>query len=176
MRSLLVLLLLTSSACTGTSAATDAGSRQDASARADSGPRDGGNSDGGGGDAGYDAYIPFPPPPPPPCDAMSVFMGDPTMSVEVGLFDASSLFVPVADGATMPTQWGVQGGTMIIPVIALDASLPQASLCARVELVNRPDPAFPDNAGELAGFAGLTFDVMFVRREGRLISDGIQDQ
>ncbi len=66
-------------------------------------------------------------------------------------------FVPYEAGGDATYVFGFQGGVMIQPVVDLPAERVGDEPCVTVTFRHRPDPAYPDDAGELEFFDQTVF-------------------
>ncbi len=101
---------------------------------------------------------------------------EPLEGLEVGSF-VDGVFVPWRDGDDVTYLFGFQGGAMIQPVVRVPASM-AGDGCARVDVENARDEAFPDApAGELDEFGSARFLQLFQRDgEEHVIVGPLDDQ
>jgi hypothetical protein len=89
---------------------------------------------------------------------------------------ADDRFVAWEDGQEVDWVYGSQGGTMIQPVLSLDAEAAGYASEAQLTLSNAPDPAFPGAGGELDSFSGGTENISLEQQGAVLLSEPIDDQ
>ncbi|MFK7985510.1 MAG: hypothetical protein AB8I08_05725 [Sandaracinaceae bacterium] len=86
------------------------------------------------------------------CREVAYATGAPTSTLDVGEMREGE-YVPYADGGQATLVFGFQGGVMIEPVVRVPTEEIGASDCVQIVVRNRPDPAYPDLAGELGRFS-----------------------
>ncbi len=83
--------------------------------------------------------------------------------------------VTITDGATIPWEYGFQGGTMIRPqIVVADGAM--AGELVEVTLSHDADPADPDTLGQAADFPTFTVSEHLREEEGRLVAGPFDDQ
>ena len=94
---------------------------------------------------------PCPPPSCTPPESTRGGEGDALGELAIGEMRDGGFREYVADGDATYV-WGFQGGTMIQPVIEVPIDLAREGDCVEITLEHRPDPRYPDEAGEIESF------------------------
>ena len=112
---------------------------------------------------------------PEPASMLDPYTGEPALSVAVGgLVDG--VFTPWEDDTVVPWVWGPQGGTMVLPTLAVASSLAPDGSFLQVEVRNRIDPDHPDSTGEVEDFPEQVEAFQFFESGGVLMSDPVPNQ
>ena len=99
--------------------------------------------------------------------------GGPPPGVEIGLRADGAVFTPWHDGETVPLVWGLQGGVMVTPAVAIDGHLVSATDPTLEISITNIDPA----TGMPMSFPGYgPVRGIFARLDQRLVNGPIQDQ
>ena len=103
------------------------------------------------------------------------YLGEPSLSVVVGGM-VDGVFTPWDDDAVVPWVWGSQGGVMVTPTLAVPASLAADGSFLQVEIRNRVDPDYPEDAGEVEDFSEHVEPFQFLESDGVLRATGVPNQ
>jgi hypothetical protein len=100
----------------------------------------------------------------------------PPIAFDVEVYAPDGTYVPLTDGAVVPWQWGLQGGTMLMPRIVFDPADVEEGTDVAVTIRHSPDPSAPERYGQVAEFSGLTQTLDVTNEDGRLAIGPLNDQ
>lgn len=97
--------------------------------------------------------------PPGPTLCGETFEGAPTEATLLVGEREDDAFVPYAEDHLAIYEWGFQGGTMILPIVAVPLAVAGDERCFVVTLRHLPDPDAPDRFGSAASWPELTLEL-----------------
>ncbi|MAQ14173.1 MAG: hypothetical protein CMN30_05175 [Sandaracinus sp.] len=91
----------------------------------------------------------------PRCRTLDYYDGEAEEGLVIGEYDDG--FTPWTPGGDATYEFGFQGGVMVRPIVQVPAEAVGDERCAVITVRHRPDPAYPDDAGELDFFEENVF-------------------